>query len=104
MDIARVVANDSTEFAGLVLDAGFSSHVRHPGVSHAGALHRGIIARTHDETFTIRRRRCGDGSSHQTGGDARVHRRSSESMRVLGLLVTSQGVVSAMRWSSCARR
>ena len=48
-----------------------------PGVSHAGALHRGIIARTHDETFTIRRRRCGDGSSHQTGGDARVHRRST---------------------------
>ncbi len=96
VDIARVVANDSTEFAGLVLDAADSLRMSGTPECLTQALYiaGSLLERTTKRLPSV----AADAVMDLLIKPAVTHASTAvrrESMRVLGLLVTSQGVVSA---------
>ena len=107
MDIARVVANDSTEFAGLVLDAAlilFGMSGTPECLTQALYIAGSLLERTTKRLPSV----AADAVMDLLIKPAVTHASTAvrrESMRVLGLLVHLAGRPwRRMRWSSCARR
>ena len=95
VEIARLVANDSTEFAGLVLDAADSLQMSGTAESLTQALYiaGSLLERTSKRLPSVAAEAVMDSliKPAVTHSTTAVRR---ESMRVLGLLLASQGVIN----------